>query len=165
MALVKCPICEERFDREKVDSVKYKTRWYHTECFATVEKETRAKEELHSYICKLFNLKAPGPVNYKYIKRFIEENGYTYEGILNALKYFYEVKEGDIEKAGERIGIVPFVYSEANRYYEQQESIKNKIEQQLETLPQQQQQKPTIVVNTQRTKTKNRTKIYDIEGI
>jgi hypothetical protein len=42
---------------------------------------------------------------------------YTYSGIKRTLEYFYEVKKNSIEKANGGIGIVPWVYEEAKRYY------------------------------------------------
>lgn len=42
---------------------------------------------------------------------------YSYSGILRTLKYFYEVKHNSIDKSNDGIGIVPWVYNEAYRYY------------------------------------------------
>ena len=53
----------------------------------------------------------------KQIKDFQQEYGYTYSGMLKSLIYFYEVKGNSTEKANGGIGIVPFVYKDAYRYY------------------------------------------------
>lgn len=34
-----------------------------------------------------------------------------------ALIYFYEVKHGDISKANQGLGILPYIYEDAKRYY------------------------------------------------
>lgn len=51
------------------------------------------------------------------IKKFMQDYKYSYSGILRTLKYFYEVKQNDISKSNNGIGIVPWVYQEAYQYY------------------------------------------------
>jgi hypoxanthine phosphoribosyltransferase len=59
----------------------------------------------------------PGPRNNAYISKFVGE-GMTYKGMTNALKYFYDVKKNSIEKSNNGIGIIPWVYEEAQKYFE-----------------------------------------------
>lgn len=109
---VKCHMCGEQvlITERVADTQGY---WYHPNCLEQQEKRT----ELLNYICMLFGLKKPGPIVFSQLKRFTQGYGYTYDGILKALKYHYEIKHGDKEKANEAIGIVGFVYDEAQRYY------------------------------------------------
>lgn len=52
------------------------------------------------------------------IKKYIQDHPeYTYSGIKRTLEYFYEIKKNPIEKARGGIGIVPWIYEEAKRYY------------------------------------------------
>jgi len=52
------------------------------------------------------------------IKKYMQDHPeYTYSGIKRTLEYFYEVKNNPIEKANGGIGIVPWVYEEAKRYF------------------------------------------------
>ena len=46
----------------------------------------------------------------KQINEYVNTYNFTYSGILKALTYFYEIKEGDKDKANNGIGIVPYVY-------------------------------------------------------
>lgn len=122
MHRVKCYYCNEIFDRDKVpDYVQISARRYaHTECHNQFE-NSRSQEEkdkiaLESYIIKLLNLPNINARIRKQIKDFLGE-GYTYTGIHKTLVYFYEIKDGDIEKANGGIGIVPYVYKEAQEYY------------------------------------------------
>jgi hypothetical protein len=103
---------------EKQDGVYEKPKFYHTDCYAAKMK----RKELCDYICKIFNLKAPGPANYKMRKNFLER-GYTDEGILNTLRYIYEIKKISPKGADERIGLVPTYYSQAQVYWRRQEEI------------------------------------------
>ena len=74
-------------------------------------------KELYDYIMKLFNISFVDPKIQKQIKKYIEENNYTYSGIKKALVYFFEIKGNSVEKANGGIGIVPYVYTQAYNYY------------------------------------------------
>ena len=107
-------------------------RYAHVECY---EKNYTPDEE---YIGKIYTfLKEEVGISYDYPQcekqrlSFIKKMGYTNEGILNALRYFYLVKKQSPEKSGNRIGIVPYVYNEAKEYYENIESKKKKIKKEI----------------------------------
>ena len=53
----------------------------------------------------------------KQINDYVNTYNFTYSGILKALTYFYEIKDGDKDKANNGIGIVPYVYKDAFNYY------------------------------------------------
>lgn len=118
-----CSICKERFDRDKYPAVLVSSRRYaHAACAGALSPEETQKEkdrkELEQYIIKLFNLKhMDGRITLQ-IKKYLQDHPeYTYSGIKRTLQYFYEVKKNSIEKANGGIGIVPWVYEEAKRYY------------------------------------------------
>lgn len=122
--MVKCPICGESFDRNSPD-VKWvkvsNTRYAHQECAdkkALEEtQEEKDRKALYKYLGELFG------GNYDYIKtkkmveKYIKEYQFTYSGILKTMRWFYELKGNNIEKAKGGIGIVPYVYSDAMQYY------------------------------------------------
>lgn len=124
---VKCPECGIYFIREEEDGVLYKNRWYHKKCYDTYWEIESVRLELIDFILPLFKIKSPGPRIYGQIKNFIENKGLTYKGILQALKYFYEVKKNNTEKSNSGIGIVPYVYVEAQNYYKNKEDRDNRI--------------------------------------
>ena len=121
---VKCLYCGEIFDRDKEPfkiAPTHKNRYVHLKCYnIMIEQEKRNKEEkiiLESYICNLFNLERITASIEKQIKGYLSKNDYSYKGIYQSLVYFYEIKNGDLEKAHGRIGIVPYIYAEAQDYY------------------------------------------------
>jgi predicted transcriptional regulator len=65
-----------------------------------------------------------------------KKQGMSYKGQLLTLKYFYEVKKNSIEKSNGSIGIIKYVWDEAERYYTQQaekaEEFNKAIQRQLE---------------------------------
>ena len=131
--MVKCARCGNPI----VDVVykTYKRKRYHQSCYAEMVKEAENKEqkrrsdsfqvdytELESLIKSLFNLDEL-PVNIlKQIDEFVSKYNYTYRGIINALKYFYDVQGNKVIKDMVTIGIVPYVYLEAEAHYKRIES-------------------------------------------
>ena len=130
--LVNCAYCNLKVDKDV--AVRHKDKNYHSDC-AQLQIE---KEELMDYICFLFGLKAPGPVVYSQLKNFLAK-GYTYQGILYSLKYFYDIKKNSLKKSNQAIGIVPYVYDEAQEYYknmaEKQNQLKEVIAEQMQKAP------------------------------
>ena len=120
---VTCAICKERFDRDKYPAVLVSSRRYaHATCAGTLspeeEKIQRDKKQLDDYIIELFNLEhMDGRITLQIQKYMQDHPEYTYSGIKRTLEYFYKVKGNSIEKANGGIGIVPWVYEEAKRYY------------------------------------------------
>lgn len=122
---VKCAVCGQTFDRDKIQATKYGARRYaHQACFPDGELVPLVVKELDEDLVKLddYIRKLLGE-NYnparvkKQIKDFKDEYGYSYSGMLKSLVYFYEVKGNSKDKANGGIGIVPFVYQDAYRYY------------------------------------------------
>jgi len=119
-----CRICRCGINKMADDFIKRSDGYVHRSCISTDEKD---KIELSNYICELFHLKAPGPVNNKLISKFHTENGYSYKSMYYTLKYHFEVKKGSVEKAQSRVGIIPYVYDEAKKYYDGLAETKNKL--------------------------------------
>lgn len=135
--MVKCPICGETFDAnvEPYVMVSNNRRYAHKKCYnETKDKEDKIKNDklvLENYIKELFGYKTlPEKVN-RQIKQYIKDKNYSYSGIYKTLKYWFDVKNGDIAKANGGIGIVPYVYDEAFLYWrgiwEARERNKEKI--------------------------------------
>ena len=109
---VKCYFCGLAIESDKAKRAEGKA--FHDECYP----EYLDRRELFQYCCKLWGLKAPGPLISRQAKEF-RLKGYTYKGMMLSLKYFYEVKQNDRTKykGSETIGIIPYVYEDAKEYY------------------------------------------------
>lgn len=120
---VKCFYCGHTFDRDKEPAVPIegKRRYAHKACYEKsiklLEEEKQNREDLENYIKQLFNYEIIPDIVEKQINDYLLNKNYTYTGILNALKYFYEIKHGDKEKSYGRIGIVPYIYEDSRLYY------------------------------------------------
>jgi hypothetical protein len=123
--MVKCTVCGESFDRDKIQAVKSGARRYaHYTCLpegelvplpnAVVDQDL---VDLENYIKNLLGDDYNPARVKKQIKDYKNEYNYSYSGMLKALIWFYEVKGNSIEKANGGIGILPFVYQDAYNYY------------------------------------------------
>ena len=123
--MCKCAICGIEFDRNAIQAVRHVARRYsHQTCEPDgelVPMEGGANDpelqKLKDYIGTLFGENANWAMINKQIKKYKEETGYSYSGILKSLVYFYDVKHNSKEKANNAIGIVPFCYQDAYNYY------------------------------------------------
>ena len=123
--MVICAVCNERFDRDKIQAVKVSSRRYaHFDCkpdgeIVPLPEVDEDLLKLEQYIKILLKEDYINVRVRKQIKEFKEKYNYTHSGILKSLIYFYEVKGNPKEKARATggIGIVPFIYEEAKRYY------------------------------------------------
>lgn len=118
---VKCPGCGLRFYREDEPHIHIKNRYWHTQCFNQKKKEKSQSDQsikdLEEYICKLFGAEYVSPRIRRQINTMISQYNFTHSGILGSLKYWFEVKNGSVEKSNGGIGIVPYIYSDAESYY------------------------------------------------
>lgn len=114
---VVCIYCKKPMHRVKDDCVMVTNGKYaHASCHKIEStRELTDKEKLEQYIKKLFNMDYVSPLIQKQIKNYVEDYEFTYSGILKALVYFKEVKQGTFSHEG--IGIVPYVYKDARNYY------------------------------------------------
>lgn len=134
--MVTCSICGEQFDRDKIAAIPHKVgqrRYAHQTCImsrgspeekakaeqmiAAAEKEKEDLRRLEEYIINKYEIEFVYPGIRKQINEYKEQYGYTYSGIHKALVYFYDIKKNSIAKSRNSIGIVPYVYKDAENYY------------------------------------------------
>ena len=119
---VTCKYCGIRFDRDLEPAIEVSSRRYaHKTCAdkveATIPQDEKDYANLENYIKKIFKLKTLSAKIRKQIKDYREEYNYTYSGMLKTLYWWYEIKGNTTELSNEGIGIVPFVYDDACKYY------------------------------------------------
>lgn len=79
------------------------------------EEESKQKRSLISYIEELFGEKTNAKT-YTQIKNLMRDYPYfTYVGLEQSIRFFYEIKENPITNQG--LGIVPYVYDQAQEYF------------------------------------------------
>ena len=127
---VKCYYCKSESNKVGKDEVvRLESKNFHPSCAQLY----LDRKELYETICRIFNIKAPGPKNNAFVSKFFHE-GMTYKGMTGTLIYFYDIKKNSIKNSNEGIGIIPYVYEEAKKYYETKNIMEQKGKEQLEQL-------------------------------
>ena len=134
---VQCRICKEKFDRndpsiiEGVDYVKPSERmYYHKRCYddyqnSRLDVHANMTDELWFTAAWDF-LRKDLKYSFNYVKvrkqweNFLK-NKMTAKGIYFGLKYFYEIKKGDVSKSENGIGIIPHIYQDSREYWQDRE--------------------------------------------
>lgn len=119
---VKCKYCGEQFNRDAEPTVKIGERRYaHAACAqkyeASIPQEEKDYMALESYIKKLFKTNNVSAKIKKQIRDFRQEYNYTYSGMLKTLYWWYDIKGHTLELAQGGIGIIPFIYQDALKYF------------------------------------------------
>lgn len=157
MAEVKCYFCENKVDKKV--AIKADKKNFHPQCYQNY----LDKKDCCDYICSIFNLKAPGPRIYSQLSTFISQKNYSYKNIKLALKYWYEVKKQSREKAGEGIGIVPYIYDEAVNYFKELENKQKNQSLEIQKYIEKEKNKEHIIITTTSGKpNKNKANKYEL---
>ena len=118
---VTCIYCKQTFNKSQTPFKLFSNGKYaHQTCVELEEKrELTEQEKLEKYIMQLFGTDYVYARIQKQIKDYVTNHGFTYSGIRKALIYYYEIKGNyfDEHKTNGGIGIVPYVYQQAYRYY------------------------------------------------
>lgn len=120
-AMVKCLYCGEKFDRNSEPNVKIGRRYAHKKCYEAQSDETlkaeKDKHDFFEYIKEIYGSDYNFVSISKQAESYIKQYNFTYSGMLKSLKWFYEVKGNSKESSNGRIGIIPYIYEDAKRYY------------------------------------------------
>ena len=121
---VKCFYCGNRFDRDKDPCIKINDRRYaHLECIQQQEddsllQEQKDKDTFYEMVKSIYGK----DYNYLLINgqatSYIEQYGYTWSGMTGCLHWFYNIKHNNIEESNGGIGIIPYIYDEVKKYYQ-----------------------------------------------
>lgn len=119
-----CPKCGVKFNRDKIQAVRVGAKRYgHSSCypdnkdFVEMPQKDPDLVALEDYIGQLFGADCNWAMVKRQIKEYVEDRGFQYSGILGTLVYWYDVKKNSTKKSNGSIGIVPFVYNDASKYY------------------------------------------------
>ena len=120
-AMVKCLYCGQQFDRLSEPNVKIGRRYAHKACYESQDAEDLKKQkdehDFFNYIKQIYGEDYNYIQIHKQAESYIKQYNFTYSGMLKSLKWFYEVKHNDKESANGRIGIIPYIYEDAKKYY------------------------------------------------
>ncbi len=158
-----CPGCKqavEKIEENKVVGKNNHTRYWHPDCLREDrnKKERKMAEEMGRKAIFNYLIDLGMKPNYAFWGRqrndFINKYGYCDSGILMALKYWFGEKKNSIEKANGGMGIVPYIYDEAQRYYKNIILKKRKLAEQA--IRQQQEKNKVIKINENKVDTRKK---------
>lgn len=55
----------------------------------------------------------------KQAENFMKTYGYTWSGMTGCLHWFYNINHGSLEEGNGGIGIIPYIYEDVKKYYQQ----------------------------------------------
>ena len=161
---VHCRVCKKEIDRDNETDWFMPSRnyYYHKKCYKEwVEK----KDDLHAkandnecYDALLYYLShvVKAPIDYKKTasqwKNFMKQNK-TAKGIYFAIRYFYDVQNGDKEKSQGGIGIVSSIYEDSREYWYKREENEQGVCARIEEQMRQQANQTKIVLKQTKKKT------------
>lgn len=169
-AIVHCRICKKEFDRndksliEGVDYIKPSNRmYYHKTCY---DEYQSSKKDIHAKMDDdvWFNatwdfLRRDLKYDFHFSKVKSQWNNFlknkmTAKGIYFSLRYFYEIKKGDLTKSENGIGIVSHIYQESGEYWLERESREKGICAAIEQQIMEANNQKTVVVKLQKVQKK-----------
>lgn len=117
----KCLFCGGIVNIVEEEFEKVSNRYAHKNCYDNDTtgkvKELQDKKKLINYILEIYQTnKLPTNIA-RQIQQYYNE-GKTYEGIYFALFYFHNAKKNPVFLNKPTIGIVPYIYDEANKHYQ-----------------------------------------------
>lgn len=122
MHKVKCTICGDTFDRdvEAWESTGNR-RYAHLKCYKATNQARPASEieyeELAEYIKKIFGKDYLSSKVARQIRDYRRDFNFTFTGMKKALQWWFEIKGKSKEESNEGIGILPYIYEDAHRYF------------------------------------------------
>lgn len=125
-----CRNCLSIFTNLHVDDFKIENRKVVRESPYCGMTDDEQRSSCIEFIYTLLDQKI-APRSFSMMKNFIKK-GYSWIGITRAMEWFYLVKRNDVSKAKGGVGIVPYVYDEAQAYYEKlNKSLTHRFEEQI----------------------------------
>lgn len=111
-----CRTCFNTYPNLYVDNFKIENSKVVSEDPLASKTEEDQRAECIQYAYTLFDQKL-AKRSYSLFSNY-RKKGYSWIGMIRALEWFFVVKENDIAKAKNSVGIIPYVYNDAQKYYE-----------------------------------------------
>lgn len=120
MTQVKCLYCGEYVSKERFDVLQVGRRYAHQSCIQKDKVNQETKEKIHQKMRTVLGAAYTKTKIDNQLKNLIE-GGRSPDGILKTLEYWYDIKGNDPKAANGGIGIVDYVYNEAQDYFKRKE--------------------------------------------
>lgn len=88
------------------------------------EEEFQEQNHYYNTLKQILNVERLPARVYKISEDYAKKYGFTFIGMENSIRYFFLVQQNQVE--GDGIGIIPYIYDEAQEYYASTEEINNR---------------------------------------
>lgn len=85
-----------------------------------------AKEKVINYLKEKLDTTQLNVKTYKLLKDYYTSYKFSYEGMLIALKYFYDTQDNPV--VSDCVGIIPYIYEEAQEFEKMKKSINKQLD-------------------------------------
>ena len=170
-----CRACGQKFDTEQLSNNEWimpKQKWYfHTKCYTDWrDNGTNVKvndkpnewffEHLKEYLYQDLKMSVDFSKMTSQWNHFLKSKSpkMTAKGIYFTMRYFYDIRRGDPEKAQGGIGIVPNIYKEATEYWAKKEFEKEGTLQAILDQIEQRAARPVELVTQRKSQKKDKTR-------
>lgn len=173
--IVMCRICKEKFDSLTNEYVMpSKNYYYHKKCWEDFgKKATNIEAEVDDQLWidsawRLLHKDLRLTLDFFKFKgqwdSFLKKK-MTSKGIYFALRYFYNVKKGDGDRAEGGIGIVPYIYDESCKYWIERNKVETDLIKKIEDQVRQAENREHIIVFKKQREKKPTIDLSKIEGM
>lgn len=114
---VKCPGCGEEFPRDSTECMHVKNRYWHAKCYRKKNEFEEYRQRIHDYCKEKYGSQYSQRRINQQINEMIQDGKDT-PSIYRSLVYWYDVKNGEVEKSHGSIRIINYIYDEAMEYYQ-----------------------------------------------
>lgn len=127
--LVKCRFCGKQFDASIEEFVQpVERKYYHKACYEQIPKKDQQKQQDEELFFKILGKYIP-KYNYVQSKKlaegYIKKYNFTWSGMAGTLEYYYGTCQASTAEAKDTIGIIPYVYEDAKKYWSKVNQYKN----------------------------------------
>lgn len=88
------------------------------------DEEYKKKQEYYNYLKQILGTDKLTAKIYALSDKYLTQYGWSWGGMKNALVYLNEIKEKDL--SGDVVGLLPFVYEEAENFFEEVKRVEEK---------------------------------------
>lgn len=173
--IVKCRICHKEFDTEKDDFVRVGDKsYYHKTCYDDWVKNRNVatsaydadfwKESVIDFLYRDVKMTVNfSKLNNQWDNFTKPERKMTPKGIYFAVRYFFEVQNGNVEKSLGGIGIVPYIYKTSCEYWtDREEKRKGTLDAIIEQIKARKARPVQIITRKEQKKDKSKWNLDDI---
>lgn len=115
MAKVKCPVCEKQIERDSMQTIPYKKRYYCEDCFCDNFSEDEVSKHFFYLDFQAVIGRVPAQLEWLQCNKLLDA-GWSWRKIHDVFMYTYKIEENRISEEHGTIGVLPYVEFRAKTF-------------------------------------------------